>query len=68
MMSRFTDSDIERGREILRMNRFSRGECPHCGEPLESDSGQEGIPAHQYCPLCMDVAYDDDGNILFKFD
>jgi hypothetical protein len=63
----YTESDIERGREILRINRLSRGECPNCGEPLESWSGQDGIPAHLFCPLCMDVAYDDEGGVLFRF-
>lgn len=68
MKYQITESDIERGREILRINRLSREECPNCEEPLESCSGQDGIPAHRYCPCCMDVAYDDDGNVLFRFD
>jgi hypothetical protein len=68
MEYQFTESDIERGREILRINRLSRGECPNCCEPLESCSGQDGVPAHQYCPLCMDVAYDDEGAVIFRFE
>jgi ribosomal protein S27AE len=60
--TRYTESDIERGREIARINALSREECPNCGEPLEHFSGLEGIPAYRYCPRCMDVGYDDDGN------
>lgn len=64
----YTESDIERGREIARINALGRDECPTCGEPLEHFSGQEGIPAHRYCPRCMDVGYDDEGNQILRYE
>lgn len=42
---------------ILAEWRLELGIC-HCGTKLESNSGQEGIPAHLFCPKCMDYAYD----------
>jgi predicted RNA-binding Zn-ribbon protein involved in translation (DUF1610 family) len=65
---RYTESDIARGREIARINAVSRDECPNCGEPLEHTSGQDGIPAHRYCPRCMDVGYDDEGNQILRYE
>jgi hypothetical protein len=32
--------------------------CNHCGLHLQSFSGMQGIPAHLYCPICMDLMYD----------
>lgn len=41
--------------------------CPICEHSLDFFSGLPGIPAHQYCPDCMDVAYDEDGKPIAYF-
>ena len=42
--------------------------CPKCRGPMNSFSGQEGIPAHNFCIVCMDYAYDDDMKIIGTFE
>lgn len=49
--------DYEDAQDILQEMRLSRGECPHCEEPLEHFSGIENVPEYDYCPRCMDWAY-----------
>ena len=34
-----------------------------CGEILEHFSGLEQIPEYEYCPICNDIMYDDEGNV-----
>ena len=37
--------------------------CPKCGRSLHHFSGIDRfLPEFNYCPVCNDVAYDDDGN------
>ena len=38
--------------------------CPYCGKPLSYFSGNEGIPAYQYCDECLNSAYDIDGRYM----
>jgi ssDNA-binding Zn-finger/Zn-ribbon topoisomerase 1 len=35
--------------------------CPKCGKELSYFSGQRGVPAHQFCSKCRDVAYTMEG-------
>jgi Zn-finger nucleic acid-binding protein len=35
--------------------------CPKCGHTLEHFSGLENIPEYDYCPVCMDWAYNEEG-------
>ena len=40
--------------------------CPNCGVKLEHFSGLEQIPEYQYCPKCMDWAYDEYGERIAR--
>ena len=42
--------------------------CPTCKETLEYCSGEEQIPAHLYCPECLDAGYDEEGEKIFDMD
>ena len=37
---------------------------PKCGGKMNSFSGNENMPAGQYCPKCNDGIYDEQGNLL----
>jgi hypothetical protein len=54
----------EDARDIMHINRLSRGECPYCEEPLLHYSGLEGIPEYDYCPNCVNYGYQDGQVIL----
>ncbi len=42
--------------------------CPKCGELLFHFSGLENIPAYYYCVECLDLAFDEDGNVIAKLE
>lgn len=63
-----SEKDIERAREIARINALGRNECPNCGEPLEHSSGSDGMPECNFCPRCVDVGYNDEGNQICRFE
>jgi hypothetical protein len=56
----------EEAQDMLAEERLARYECPNCCEPLEHFSGLENIPEYEFCPRCMDWAYDSEGHRLFQ--
>lgn len=42
--------------------------CPDCQLRLVYFSGNEHVPAHQYCPNCLNDAYDESGNHIALID
>lgn len=42
--------------------------CPKCFHKLNHFSGLNAMPAHFYCPICLDVAYSEDSGLkLFDY-
>ena len=54
--------------DMLAEMRIRRMECPHCLEPFEHFSGLENIPEYYYCPGCLDWAYSENGDRLFRLE
>ena len=53
-------------RKVLPKPEINR--CPNCGMVLSHFRGIMNLPDFQYCSKCNDVAYDNDGSILFKLE
>ena len=49
---------VDKYKQILEVSKMN---CPNCNSNLEHFSGLEYIPEYYYCPKCIDVAYNEDG-------
>jgi len=47
-------------------NKMENNHCLSCGGKLYWFSGNTAISAHGYCPACLDVAYNEEGDVIGK--